>query len=134
LLFIAMSTVNILLGARLTKRASNLDIPSAKLNGLLIALLVMGILGGFIIAIFAIVALCMKDKEEENMIEQSSTSIEQSPINGITAEITTSIRKNTIEFQQTLARFKIYKADGVITDAQFKQKVDEIVKKYFLAD
>ena len=135
LIILALAVTQIILGAMLLKRSKNLQENPTACNGLLIGLLVLSFfIGGWIMLILSIIALCMKGGE--NLQQNTSNfgynnagtyNASAAPMGGYQQGNPAQGKINDLE--STIARYKQYKADGVITEEQFKKKVEELVTK-----
>ena len=138
LLILAAGIAQVILGSRVGKRASDPEIPVSECNGALIAIAVLAFLavGGLILGILAIVAVCMQSNEQyavngqQQMAPQNNRYQQNVQVPGKTVATNNAVNN----LVATLERFKQYKADGVITEAQYKQKVQEAVEKNLLSE
>ena len=118
IIILAFAIVQIVLAAKLLGQTSDLNKNPSTFNGLLIALVVLSFFGGSIITmVLGIVALCM------NNIEDGAEAVAHAGAK--------TVASNS-EFEQAVGRLKQYKADGIIDDATFKKKMDELFKKYYM--
>ena len=112
--FIAgFAIAQIVCGKKLLNRINE----KGSMTGYLIAILVLSLLGGSIVTVvFAIIALCMPN-------DSVATSRN---VRGIA----TGRSSSDVEFDDKVKRLKQYKEDGIITEAQYKEKLDELVRKH----
>jgi len=148
LLVFAVAITQIVIGATLIKKSNELTTNPNACNGLLIGAAVLGFFGGLIgwaAMIMAIIALCMNeglDTANQNasgwnnantygMPQGHGTMGSQYPgqQNQVPTHATQQFVSKTQECEQLMARLKQYKADGVITEEVYKQRVEEIVNK-----
>jgi len=130
LVILALAITGIVLGSKLCSRSRKVSDPR-ELNNLIIAILVLSIFsGGIIPLVFAVIALCAASDENNMQANIGGNSYQnpspQQPVQQCSVK--------AVEFEQALARLKQYKSDGIIDDELFKQKADELFKKYYMDD
>jgi len=107
--------IQIIVAAQILKRVGRKD---PNLNGLLIGLLILTIFGGsWITLIFVIIALCSRlDYEGQGQQVYHSRGSGNTLPRGD-------------DLNSKIARLKQYKEDGIIDDAMYKKKLQEIVEQ-----
>ena len=118
--FLAIGVTQILLGARVIKRSSNLGIDVGKCKVLLIVIAVLAFFGagGIMVMTLVIVTLCLN---EDHQLLAGNVKPQKQSIAGADS--------GQRELDELLIRYKQYKEDGVITNAEYKKKVHEAVQK-----
>jgi len=123
IILLVLSVAQIIIGTNLIKMTNDPSAHTSTFNGTIIALLVLSFFGGtWISIVLAIIALCMEN-EEGAPIAQSSATI--SPWDKSTPS-------KTNNFDEAITRLKQYKADGIIDETMFKQKMEELFKKHYM--
>lgn len=122
LVILALCITQIVLSARLIAKTNDPNNTVESFNGLLIAVTVMSFFaGGWVPLILGIIALCMTNTEENT---EAVAKIGTTP----------TTKSKTSEFDAAVTRLKQYKADGIIDDAMFKQKMDELFQKHYMSE
>jgi len=119
LIMIAMSIAILAVSTRLLRQVNDPSANPADFNGKLVAITVLSFFGGsWITMVLGIVALSMNN--EDNGV--------------VTTNNPKSARPTGNEFDAAVSRLKMYKADGIIDEAMFKQKMEELFAKHYMQD
>ena len=123
LFLLGISIAIVVVSARLLGKTNKASEAPESFNGCLIALIVLSFFGGsWITLVMAIVAICLSNEEGETVAGAVSSGV---------AKVKGSSNN---EFEQAVARLKMYKSDGIIDDTTFKKKMDELFKKYYMSE
>ena len=112
--------IQIVLGSKVSKRASNSEVPVQRCSGMLITIAILAFFGGggIILMVLAIIALCMSD---DNVQVQRQVAV-------------VAANPKIKDLEDLLARYKQYKEDGIITEAQYKKKVHEAIHENLIKE
>ena len=133
LLILAAAITQIVLGSRIIRRSSDPEISTRTCHGALIAITIIAFLavGGIILAVLALIALFMNDGQQVQTVDGQQV-VMPNPGRGQQQVVNNTPGINNLAAM--LARYKQYKEDGIITEAQYKQKVHEAVEKNLLSE
>ena len=123
IIILALTIVQIVLCAKLLGRTNDPTKTPADFNGLLIGVTIMCFfVGGWIPLALGIIALCANNAED---------AVEAVAAAGTSGAAKGRVGK-TSEFDQAVARLKQYKEDGIIDEATYKKKMDELFQKHYM--
>ena len=135
LIMMTLSIIQIVLSARLIRAADDLHNNPKACDGLLLAVCIMSLFsGGFVPFILAIIALCVNPNpgtlQSPANTGQLYCTQTGKPLTPVVTETQagTAISSGVSELEALLARYKQYKTDGIITEEQYQQKVEEAIK------
>ena len=122
LIIVAVSIVQVIIGAQLVRRTRYFDMTPQSFNAPLIFLLVLSFFsGGLILLGLSIASLCMNNTEDVLTCGTQNKSPSQ-----------TAKSNQSNEFEAAIMRLKQYKSDGIIDEKVFKQKMEELFAKHYM--
>ena len=131
---LVFSVPQVVVGSKLILKSKAADVKTKELNGLLVSIIVfVAFWGSIITLIFAILTLCTTDEAAGSHNETT----ENIPLkHGTLAEATGNPilqhQTPTGDIMVAVAKLKQSNEDGLISNAEYKQKVNDLVKEHIL--